>query len=167
MTWPECSASGQAERCAGVAPANAYPTRDGSEVLIAGNADAMFARLCAAMGQPELARTERWATHRARGEHEHELDGIIADWTKRSTATNCSTVARAQRPGRTRLHRSRHADRRALPRSGDGATVTSRARYRHRHAGRGPEVQPHAGIISDVGPTLGEHTDRIAEGTDA
>ncbi len=35
----------------GVAPANAYPTRDGSEVLIAGNADTVFTRLCAAMGR--------------------------------------------------------------------------------------------------------------------
>ena len=39
----------------GVAPANAYPTSDGSDVLIAGNADAVFARLCLAMGDPELA----------------------------------------------------------------------------------------------------------------
>ena len=36
----------------GVAPANAYPTRDGSEVLIAGNADTVFIRLCDAMGAP-------------------------------------------------------------------------------------------------------------------
>ncbi|MGB0111668.1 MAG: CoA transferase, partial [Ilumatobacteraceae bacterium] len=34
----------------GVAPANAYPTSDGSEVLIAGNADTVFVRLCDAMG---------------------------------------------------------------------------------------------------------------------
>ena len=30
----------------GVAPANAYPTADGSEVLIAGNGDPVFRRLC-------------------------------------------------------------------------------------------------------------------------
>ena len=65
----------------GVAPANAYPTSDGSEVLIAGNADNMFARLCDAMGRPELAVDERYATHVARGEHERELDAIIAEWT--------------------------------------------------------------------------------------
>ncbi len=35
----------------GVAPSNAYPTADGSDVLIAGNADSVFTRLCAAMGQ--------------------------------------------------------------------------------------------------------------------
>ena len=39
----------------GVAPSNVYPTADGSEVVIAANADSVFARLCEAMGQPELA----------------------------------------------------------------------------------------------------------------
>ena len=51
----------------GVAPSNVYPTADGSEVVIAGNADSVFARLCDAMGQPELATDERYATHGARG----------------------------------------------------------------------------------------------------
>ncbi len=61
----------------GVAPANAYPTSDGSEVLIAGNADTVFARLCDAMGRPDLAVDERYATHVARGEHERELDALV------------------------------------------------------------------------------------------
>ena len=85
----------------GVAPANAYPTRDGSEVLIAGNADAVFARLCAAMDQPEMASDPMWSTHGARGEREHQLDGIIADWTKtdrqRRSARLCC-VSTASRP---------------------------------------------------------------------
>lgn len=65
----------------GVAPSNAYPTLDGAEVLIAGNADSVFARLCQAMGRPDLVTDERYATHRARGQHAAELDGIIAGWT--------------------------------------------------------------------------------------
>ena len=39
----------------GVAPSNVYPTGDGAEVVVAANADAVFARLCKAMGRPELA----------------------------------------------------------------------------------------------------------------
>ncbi|MEM8621314.1 MAG: CoA transferase, partial [Actinomycetota bacterium] len=73
----------------GVAPSNAYPTRDGSEVLIAGNADPLFARLCAAMQRPELADDPRFATHPARGEHALELDRIISDWTR---TLNADTV---------------------------------------------------------------------------
>ncbi|NQY58068.1 MAG: CoA transferase [Ilumatobacteraceae bacterium] len=72
----------------GVAPSNAYPTSDGSEVLIAGNADAVFARLCTAMQQPELADDQRFATHTARGEHEYELDRLIGEWTRTLTAND-------------------------------------------------------------------------------
>ena len=64
----------------GIAPSNVYPCRDG-EYLIGGNQDAVFARLCAAMGQPELATDARYATHLARGRHQKELDDRIAAWT--------------------------------------------------------------------------------------
>ena len=70
----------------GVAPSNAYATLDGAEVLIAGNADSVFARLCAAMERPDLAADARYATHAARGRHAGELDGIIDAWTRTRTA---------------------------------------------------------------------------------
>src|SRR5580704_16572372 len=47
-----------------VAPSNVYPTRDGL-VLIAANQDTVFGRLALAMGEPELARDPRYATHQA------------------------------------------------------------------------------------------------------
>jgi formyl-CoA transferase len=65
----------------GVAPSNVYPTRDG-EYLIGANQDAVFARLCQAMGRPELAQDERYATHVARGRNLRELDELIAEWTR-------------------------------------------------------------------------------------
>jgi formyl-CoA transferase/succinyl-CoA--D-citramalate CoA-transferase len=65
----------------GVAPSNAYPTRDGRDVVIAANADAVFARLADAMGQSELATDDRYATHRARGARQAELDALVAEWT--------------------------------------------------------------------------------------
>src|SRR6185436_6498001 len=58
----------------GVAPSNVYPTADGAEVVVAANADAVYARLCEAMGRPELATDERYATHGARGANAEELD---------------------------------------------------------------------------------------------
>jgi crotonobetainyl-CoA:carnitine CoA-transferase CaiB-like acyl-CoA transferase len=65
-----------------VAPSNIYPTRDGDYVLIAGNADNVFRRLAEAVGHPEWAEDERFATHHARGENMQELDDMIAAWTK-------------------------------------------------------------------------------------
>jgi formyl-CoA transferase/succinyl-CoA--D-citramalate CoA-transferase len=67
-----------------IAPANAYPTLDGRDVVIAGNADAVFARLCDAMGRPDLARD--LATHEARAERQDDLDREISHWTRTLTA---------------------------------------------------------------------------------
>ncbi|WP_237565625.1 CaiB/BaiF CoA transferase family protein [Ornithinimicrobium cavernae] len=64
-----------------IAPSNVYPTRDGTWVLIAANQDTVFARLAAAMGRPELATDERYATHVARGERQAELDDLVAGFT--------------------------------------------------------------------------------------
>ncbi len=66
----------------GVAPSNVYPTRDGREVLIAGNQDSVFRRLAMAMGSPELADDSRFATHIARGERQEELDVLVSAWTR-------------------------------------------------------------------------------------
>ena len=65
----------------GVAPSNSYPTSDGAEIVVAANADAVFARLCKAMDQPELSDDARFATHGARGTNMAEIDGLIAAWT--------------------------------------------------------------------------------------
>ncbi len=64
----------------GIAPSNVYPASDG-EYMIGGNGDTVFARLCAAMKRPELASDPRYATHIARGDHQGELDDLIAAWT--------------------------------------------------------------------------------------
>ena len=68
----------------GLAPSNVYRCRDG-DYLIGANQDAIFARLCEAMGRPELAKDERYATHTARGLHQAELDQLIDAWTRTLT----------------------------------------------------------------------------------
>ncbi|PNU06712.1 CaiB/BaiF CoA transferase family protein [Novosphingobium guangzhouense] len=68
----------------GIAPSNVYPTSDG-EYLIGANQDAIFKRLCQAMGRPELGTDERYATHVARGLRQTELDDLISEWTRTLT----------------------------------------------------------------------------------
>jgi formyl-CoA transferase len=63
-----------------IAPSNIYRTADGSWVVIAANQDTLFRRLCQAMGRPELATDDRFATHVARGRNQDELDKIIGAW---------------------------------------------------------------------------------------
>ncbi|MGV0747770.1 MULTISPECIES: CaiB/BaiF CoA transferase family protein [Mycolicibacter] len=67
-------------RLEGIAPSNIYQSADGSWVVIAANQDTVFARLCQAMGRPELITDPRFADHGARGRNQDELDAIIGDW---------------------------------------------------------------------------------------
>ena len=80
-----------------IAPSNVYPTADGEMVLIGANQDSVFARLAEAMGEPALATDEAYATHRARGERQAELDDRIAAWT--STLTADALLARCEAHG--------------------------------------------------------------------
>ncbi len=68
----------------GIAPSNVYRCLDG-EYLIGANQDTVFARLCEAMGQPELAKDPRYVNHVARGQNQKQLDALIEDWTKTLT----------------------------------------------------------------------------------
>ena len=63
------------------APNNLYPTRDGSYIHIAALADAVFKRLAAAIGKPELGTDPRFAEQRVRNANYEAIDRIIADWT--------------------------------------------------------------------------------------
>jgi succinyl-CoA--D-citramalate CoA-transferase len=69
----------------GLAPSNIYPTLDGAWAVIGANADNVFRRLADATNHPEWATDPRFATHEARGEHQQELDDLIAEWTRERT----------------------------------------------------------------------------------
>ncbi len=144
----------------GVAPANAYPTSDGSEVLIAGNADTVFARLCDAMGRPELAADERYATHEARGEHERELDTVVGAWTStlgsdellallREHTVPAGRVYTAADMLRDEHYAARDMVQRRVARTGVDTPML----------GVVPKFSRTPGSVADVGPDLGEHTE--------
>jgi formyl-CoA transferase len=76
----------------GVAPSNIFKSRDDNWVVIAANADNVFRRLCEAMGRPELADDGRFSTHLARGDHQEEIEGIVAAWAKERDASEIDRV---------------------------------------------------------------------------
>jgi crotonobetainyl-CoA:carnitine CoA-transferase CaiB-like acyl-CoA transferase len=59
-----------------IQPQNVYPCRDGQLVIVVGN-DSQFEKFCAAIGQPQLAQDERFATNPQRVRHLAELDPLI------------------------------------------------------------------------------------------
>jgi formyl-CoA transferase len=50
-------------------------------ILIGGNGDTVYARLCDAMGRPDLKTDPRFVDHASRGKHQTELDAVVAEWT--------------------------------------------------------------------------------------
>jgi crotonobetainyl-CoA:carnitine CoA-transferase CaiB-like acyl-CoA transferase len=61
-------------------PSDTYRAGDGQWLVIAGNSDPIFARLCRLMGRPEMAEDPRLTTNVGRLEHRAEVDAVIASW---------------------------------------------------------------------------------------
>jgi crotonobetainyl-CoA:carnitine CoA-transferase CaiB-like acyl-CoA transferase len=83
----------------GIAPTNAYPCRDGSYVLVAGNGDSIFKRLMQAIGRDDLAGDPRFKHNDGRAAASNELDAAIGAWTAQRTRDEVLTaLATAQVP---------------------------------------------------------------------
>lgn len=68
-----------------LAPYQPFPTSDGQVIIAVGN-DGQFQRLCKAMGCPELAEDERFATNPQRVIHRQELVGKLCEVTRTRTS---------------------------------------------------------------------------------
>jgi crotonobetainyl-CoA:carnitine CoA-transferase CaiB-like acyl-CoA transferase len=144
----------------GVAPSNAYATADGSSIVIAGNADAVFARLCDAMGRPDLARD--LATHEARSDQQEPLDREIAAWTRTMTADDLVALLRRYDVPVGPINRA--------PDLASDPHIAAREMIVRLAAGFAGDV-PMTGVvpkfsrtpgeIRSVGPALGAHTDAV------
>ncbi len=146
----------------GVAPSNVYGTADGDEIIIAGNADSVFVRLCAAMDRDDLATDERFATHEARGANMAELDQLIGEWTARhhTEALLALLEERGVPAGqiftaKEMLSDPHYAARGMVQRmlNAHGASVPM--------TGVVPRFASTPGAIRTAGPALGEHTDVV------
>ncbi len=90
----------------GIAPSNVYPTADGLMILIAANQDTVFRRLAVVMGQEELGRDPRYATHVARGERQGELDALISAWSATIPAAELEAMLEAGGVPAGRIYRA-------------------------------------------------------------
>jgi formyl-CoA transferase len=145
-----------------VAPSNVYPTGGGEQILIAANQDTVFRRLAEVMGRPELAEDPRYATHAARGEHQEQLDALIADWT--ATQPAAGLLARLEDHGvpAGRIYRAadmlddpHFAAREAI------VPVASRQFENLRMQNVAPRLSDTPGAVRWAGPELGAHNTEI------
>ena len=84
----------------GIVPTNTYRCKDGKFVIIGGNGDSIFKRLCHAMGRDDLGDDPRLADNAGRVEHEKELDEAILAWTQTLTSDELlNALEEARVPG--------------------------------------------------------------------
>ncbi|MAU98970.1 MAG: formyl-CoA transferase [Fulvimarina sp.] len=146
----------------GIAPSNAYPTKDGETVIIGGNQDSLFRRLTAVMGRPELADDERFANHQARGRNQAECDAVVAEWTSGLAADDIvAQLAEAGVPaGLTYkapdMLRDEHFQaREAITRVTDPEIGPLAMQNVF------PKLSVSPGGVERTGPKLGEHTEAV------
>jgi crotonobetainyl-CoA:carnitine CoA-transferase CaiB-like acyl-CoA transferase len=146
----------------GVAPSNVYPTADEAEVVIAANADSVWARLAKAIGHAELATDERFATHEARGRNMEELDAVIAGWSSKLSCEDVLAVLDQHGVPAGRiftapdmLHDPQYIAREMVQR------VISTQGWEVPMLGVVPRLTGTPGRIRHAGAELGEHTDEV------
>lgn len=64
------------------APGEHFETSDGRFLILTISNNAMFARLCHAMGRDDLLADERFKTHDSRWRNIHDINSIVAAWVK-------------------------------------------------------------------------------------
>ncbi len=145
-----------------VAPSNIYPTEDDDYVLIAGNADTVFTRLAKAVGHPEWAEEDRYATHHARGENMAELDEKISTWTReRSVEEVLEAMAEAGVPsGKVFTAKDMVEDEHYAARE-NVVTVEDPEIGAFPMQNVVPRLSDTPGEVRWTGPTLGQHNEEI------
>ena len=148
-----------------IAPANAYPTRDGKVHLISGNQDTVWRRLAEAMGRPDLGDDPRYATHIARGDNQLELDELIAEWTATLDADDLHRLLNEHGVPNGQMYRApemlvdeHFAARQAIVwvDSPDFGSVPMQNVV--------PKLSATPGSVDWSGPTLGEHNNEVFGG---
>lgn len=145
-----------------IAPSNVYPTSDGIWLVIGANQDSVWARMAEAMGRPELATDERYATHTARGLNQAELDELISEWTAGFAARDLEARLDEYGIPNGKIYRA--------PEMLEDPQFKARdsiVRVRHPEYGEvamqnvAPRLSRTPGAVRHAGPSLGEHNDYV------
>jgi formyl-CoA transferase len=169
-TVPEFSEAGLIRERSGAilpktAPSNVYPSLDGELIVMGANQDSVFRRLCEAMGRAELADDPLYSDHVARGEHQAELDALIAEWTSTLEATPLLELLEEYAVPAGRIFRApdmladpHFAARRAI------VDVPHPVFRNLKMQNVVPRLSETPGAIRWPGPELGAHNDEIYRG---
>ncbi|CUJ35688.1 CaiB/BaiF CoA transferase family protein [Achromobacter xylosoxidans] len=146
----------------GIVPSNTYTTRDGQNIVIAGNGDAIFHRLMLAIGRDDLASDLDLVRNDGRARRVAEIDGAIQQWCDgRGIEEALNTLKAADVPvGKIYSVADMFTDPQFLARRmieqhhfADGSPVKLPAVV--------PKLSETPGGTRWIGPSLGEHTEEV------
>lgn len=144
------------------APLDNYLSGDGIYVCIVGGSDANFARLCEAMGRPELAEDPQWKTLAQRAERSDEINGIVAAWAETLTAAEIEArciecgVPVGTAYGAEQMLADPHMTAR-----GDFVIVDDPVAGPHRQQAPFPRLDGAPPAAPSPAPTLGQHNSEV------
>lgn len=146
----------------GIVPSNTYTTRDGQNIVIAGNGDAIFHRLMLAIGRDDLASDPDLVRNDGRARRVAEIDDAIQQWCDgRGIEDALNTLKAADVPvGKIYSVADMFTDPQFLARRmieqhhfADGSPVKLPAVV--------PKLSETPGGTRWIGPSLGEHTEEV------
>lgn len=145
-------------------PNNLYPTRDGSSIHITAMGEAVFKRLAAAMGRPELCGDLMYATARARSDNHERLDALISEWTAKHDLAELEHLLQEAAVPATRIYTM--ADIFADPHFRVRQMLVDAPHEALGHvtmAGVVPKLSRTPGLVKQAGGAVGRDTRRVLE----
>jgi crotonobetainyl-CoA:carnitine CoA-transferase CaiB-like acyl-CoA transferase len=148
----------------GITPSNAYRTRDGDFVLIAGNGDSIFKRLMDVIGRADLGEDPALAHNDGRSRRAAEIDAAIEAWTvERGRDEILTALDEARVPaGYPYTAADIASDPHYLAREMI-QTITRPNGKPLRVPGVLPRLSATPGRLGSGGPALGQHTDEVLD----
>jgi formyl-CoA transferase len=149
----------------GIVPSNTYTTKDGMNVVIAGNGDAIFKRLMTAIGRDDMANDPQLARNDGRVPRTEEIDGAIQAWCDTQSIDEALAVLKAADVpvGKIYSVRDMMTDPQFLARRmfeqhafADGTPIKLPAVT--------PKLSETPGETKWLGPSLGEHNAEVLRG---
>jgi crotonobetainyl-CoA:carnitine CoA-transferase CaiB-like acyl-CoA transferase len=152
----------EGNRLANSAPLDNYPTADGSYICIVAGSDANFARLCRAMGRPDLTEDPRFTNLAERAANADLINGIVAEWTANRTAADVETACvAADVPVASAYSVADIVSDEQVAARGDIVTVDDPVLGPLRQQAPFPRVVGTPPVVPSGAPRLGEHNREI------
>jgi formyl-CoA transferase len=146
----------------GITPSNTHTTKDGKHLIVGANGDAIFRRCMEVMGRTDLAVDPTLQTNAGRDLRATELYGVIDDWVKQHDENDVlKQLGEAGVPA-SRIYSiaDMFDDPQFLAREMlKSATLPDGKPFKM--PGIVPRLTETPGNVETIGPSLGEHTERI------